>query len=102
MQSLLRLAQRGYSFLKRLYTRQNSVEQTSNCNSEEQIHALNPIVIRLLKKRELKFLGIVQKITLLFVTKNQLGHAVTQWLRHCATKRKVVKSIPDYVIGIFH
>jgi len=24
------------------------------------------------------------------------------WLRHCATSRKVVGSIPDGIIGIFH
>jgi hypothetical protein len=30
------------------------------------------------------------------------GHAVAQWLRHCATNRKVAGSIPDGVIGIFH
>jgi hypothetical protein len=29
-------------------------------------------------------------------------HAVGQWLRHCATNRKVAGSIPDYVTGIFH
>jgi hypothetical protein len=29
-------------------------------------------------------------------------HAVAQWLRHCATNRKVAGSIPDGVIGIFH
>jgi hypothetical protein len=29
------------------------------------------------------------------------GHAVAQWLRHCATNRKVMGSIPDGVIGIF-
>ena len=28
--------------------------------------------------------------------------AVAQWLRHCATNRKVAGSIPDGVIGIFH
>jgi hypothetical protein len=27
-----------------------------------------------------------------------LGHAVAQWLRHCATNRKVAGSIPDGVI----
>jgi hypothetical protein len=27
---------------------------------------------------------------------------VAQWLRYCATYRKVVGSIPDVVIGIFH
>ena len=31
-----------------------------------------------------------------------LGTAVTQWLRCCATNRKVAGSIPDGVIGIFH
>jgi hypothetical protein len=29
-------------------------------------------------------------------------HAVAQWLRHCATNRKVAGSIPDGVIGIFN
>jgi hypothetical protein len=28
------------------------------------------------------------------------GHAVPQWLRHCATNRKVAGSIPDGVIGL--
>jgi hypothetical protein len=32
----------------------------------------------------------------------EVGHAVVQWLRHCATNRKVAGSIPDGVIGIFH
>jgi hypothetical protein len=31
-----------------------------------------------------------------------VGHAVEQWLRHCATKRKAAGSIPDGVIGMFH
>jgi hypothetical protein len=31
-----------------------------------------------------------------------VGHAVAQWLRHCATNRKVAGSIPDGAIGIFH
>jgi hypothetical protein len=30
------------------------------------------------------------------------GHAVAQWLRHCPTNRKVMESIPNDVIGIFH
>jgi hypothetical protein len=30
------------------------------------------------------------------------GAAVTQWLRYCATNRKVAGSIPDGVNGIFH
>ena len=31
-----------------------------------------------------------------------IGTAVAQWLRRCATNRKVAGSIPDGVIGIFH
>ena len=30
-----------------------------------------------------------------------MGPAVAQWLRCCATNRKVALSIPDSVIGIF-
>jgi len=30
------------------------------------------------------------------------GTAVAQWLRCCATNRKVAGSIPDGVTGIFH
>jgi hypothetical protein len=30
------------------------------------------------------------------------GSAVAQWLRYCATNRKVAGSIPDGVTGIFH
>jgi len=31
-----------------------------------------------------------------------VGTAVAQWLRHCATTRKVAGSIPDGVTGTFH
>jgi hypothetical protein len=31
-----------------------------------------------------------------------VGHAVAQWLRHCATNHLVAGSIPDGVTGIFH
>ena len=31
-----------------------------------------------------------------------MGTALAQWLRCCATNRKVAVSIPDGVIGIFH
>ena len=33
---------------------------------------------------------------------SRAGTAVAQWLRCCATNRKVAGSIPDGVIGIFH
>jgi hypothetical protein len=29
-------------------------------------------------------------------------HAMAQWLRHCSTNRKLARSIPDGVVGIFH
>ena len=32
----------------------------------------------------------------------QVGTAMAQWLRFCATNRSVASSIPDGVIGIFH
>jgi hypothetical protein len=38
----------------------------------------------------------------LFCTCVVKGHAVAQWLRHCAINRKVAGSIPDGFIGIFH
>jgi hypothetical protein len=31
-----------------------------------------------------------------------VGHPVAQFLKHCATTRKVAGSIPDFVIRIFH
>jgi hypothetical protein len=36
-----------------------------------------------------------------FMPLDSRRHAVAQWLRHCATNRKVTGSIPDGVIGIF-
>jgi len=32
----------------------------------------------------------------------EMGTVVAQWLRRCATNRKVAGSIPDGVIGVFH
>jgi hypothetical protein len=43
--------------------------------------------------------------TCIFIKKNYelyWGTAVAQWLRYCATLRKVAGSIPDGVTGIFH
>ena len=41
-------------------------------------------------------------VKIMLVLLQDWGHAVAQWLRHCATNRKVAGSIPDGVIGIFH
>ena len=46
----------------------------------------------------MRFLGITIEFGMLF----GVGTAVAQWLRCCATNRKVAGSIPDGVIGIFH
>jgi hypothetical protein len=35
-------------------------------------------------------------------TSSAWGHATAQWLRHCATNRKVARSIPNGITGIFH
>jgi hypothetical protein len=40
-------------------------------------------------------------ISLIILVLWMLGHAVPQWLRHCATNRKVAGSIHDGVMGIF-
>jgi hypothetical protein len=46
--------------------------------------------------------GFIKEIDHYNAFKKEWGHAVVQWLRYCATSQKVVGSIPDYVIGIFH
>jgi len=38
----------------------------------------------------------------IYIMLYETGTAVTQWLRCCATNRKVGVSIPAGVIGIFH
>jgi hypothetical protein len=45
---------------------------------------------------------LVPSLVKLLNTKNKVGTAVAQWLRYCATNRKVAGLIPDGVIGIFH
>ena len=42
---------------------------------------------------------ITSKFRVVFIF---VGTAVAQWLRCCATNRKVAGSIPDGVIGIFY
>ena len=41
----------------------------------------------------------IVKLLLVYLT---TGTALAQWLRCCATNRKVAGSIPESVIGIFH
>ena len=53
---------------------------------------------------ELKTKKVTQhpSVTILYTVHNLQGTAVAQWLRCCATNRKVACSIPDGVIGIFN
>ena len=50
-------------------------------------------------KTHFQFISPPQKNRTAYVI---MGAAVAQWLRCCATNRKVAGSIPDGVIGIFH
>ena len=52
------------------------------------------------KPRQLPTVHIFPLLLLLLLL--LFGTAVVQWLRCCATKRKVAGSIPAGVIGIFH
>jgi hypothetical protein len=45
---------------------------------------------------------IVIIIIIIIIIIVKWGHAVAQWLRHCATNRKVPGSIPDGATRIFH
>jgi hypothetical protein len=61
------------------------------------------VTVSLLKQecqseRRLLFRFIVNSLRYLLIR----GHAVAQWLRHCATNRKVAGSISDGVTGFFH
>jgi len=53
--------------------RHNPEAHSINCNTEEQIHPVNPIVTRLLKKWDLKVFYRVQNVTLFLVTNNELN-----------------------------
>ena len=43
-----------------------------------------------------------RQVVIFVAALGDMGTAVAQWLRCCATNRKVVGSIPDGFIGIFH
>ena len=50
------------------------------------------------KSTSSSFLASLCKLILIFI---DIGTAVAQWLRHCATNRKVAGSIPAGVSGFF-
>ena len=57
------------------------------------IYSFVLILFTFCKKIHKKFINVVEE---------DGGTAVAQWLRCCATNRKVVDSIPAGVLGIFH
>jgi hypothetical protein len=68
---------------------------------------VNKVEIRLVKD----FLSVIMFLLVVIalaedgfdlLNSGELGTAVAQWLRYCATNRKVAGSIPDGVSGIFH
>jgi hypothetical protein len=54
------------------------------------------------KTKNHKVVDTYRHVRLKTVSISGLGYAVVQWMRHCATNRKVAGSVPDGVIGIFH
>jgi hypothetical protein len=50
--------------------------------------------------QHLEVFGVFRQISAVLL--DYMGHAVAQWLRHCATNRKVAGSIPDGFIRISH
>ena len=46
--------------------------------------------------------GFLKQTVFRMCSSGEVGTVVVQWLRRCATNRKVAGSIPDGVIGIFH
>ena len=51
---------------------------------------------------KIKFMVHPEPVTIFAHVLEKVGTAVAQWLRCCATIRKVAGSIPAGVIGIFH
>jgi hypothetical protein len=49
-----------------------------------------------------KFNTRIKNILCFVITNTVWGSAVAQWLRHCATNRKVAGSIPHGVTGFLH
>jgi len=64
-------------------------------NASIQLHVVKAPKVLLKRKKILNLVKVTATIT-------EWGTVVAQWLRCCATNRKVACSIPDGVIGIFH
>jgi len=80
-------------------------ETGSKCGNGLSFYALPPVLSSFYGTRRESFEWFVSVHfagSLSSLEKIKRGTAVTQWLRFCATNRKVVGSIPDGVIGIFH
>ena len=63
-----------------------------------------PATSPFLQSAKITWFKFIRCVPLMFLFMKRLyleGGAVVQWLRYCATNRKVAGSIPDGVIGIF-
>ena len=58
--------------------------------------------ITLTKLAEQRGIASSETASFLYQVLSTVGTAVAQWLRCCATNRKVAGSIPEVVTGIFH
>jgi hypothetical protein len=63
----------------------------------------NILALKIINKKPWEYKQSVQYLFIDFhKAYDSTGHAVAQWLRHCAINRKVAGLIPDGVTGIFH
>ena len=86
--------------------------KNKNCHGKKTAHCyiITSLLPNLLKQRLInvntfKLSKSLYSRSVLFKPTNNFGSggtAVAQWLRRCATNRKVAGSIPDGVLGIFH
>ena len=71
-------------------------QNSPSCAQKLPLHSLPSKVYS-----NLVITGHILQVSIRFVQQHK-GTAVAQWLRCCATNRKVAGSIPDGATGIFH
>jgi hypothetical protein len=68
----------------------------------QNIHIFNVFGRLIMDPLKMLFGPMELKLTrFYYIHRGLRGHAVAQWLRHCATNQKVAGLIPDGAIGIF-
>ena len=89
----------NYMFRPLLGHHQVVLNLQSNCTIQSVYPMGDQISFKMVR-----YMNSINRIVLIFAIHilYSRGTAVAQWLRSCATNRKVVGSIPDGAIGIFH